>query len=156
MATMIEFQDGNLLNADAEAYVNAVNTVGVMGKGIAFQFRRAYPQNYAIYQKACARREVQPGKMLVTQTGQQTNPRFIINFPTKRHWKDKSKIEDIVSGLKDLAHVIVEYHICSIAIPPLGCGLGSLNWDDVRPLIVAEMESLRVVRVIIFQPSSRS
>lgn len=149
---MIEFTVGDLMKADAEAYVNPVNTVGVMGKGLALQFRRAFPQNFTLYQEACARGEVRLGKMLVIETGRFTNPRFLINFPTKRHWKDQSKIEDIESGLKDLAQIIAEHHIGSVAIPALGCGLGGLNWNDMRPLIILALEPLKDVRVVIFEP----
>lgn len=148
---MIEFKTGNLLEANAEALVNTVNTAGVMGKGIALQFRQAFPQNFAVYQKACKRNEVQPGEMLVVETGQLTNPRYIINFPTKRHWKGKARLEDIEAGLKDLVRVIGEENIRSIAIPPLGCGFGELNWDEVRPRIVSAIQPLEGVKAMIFE-----
>ena len=99
---MIEFIKGNLLSAEAEALVNTVNTVGVMGKGIALQFRETFPENYKFYQKACKQDEVQIGKMLVYDNGQWATPRYIINFPTKRHWRERSKIEDVEAGLFDL------------------------------------------------------
>src|SRR3954469_10819064 len=132
---MIEEGSGNLLTADVEALVNTVNSVGVMGKGIALQFKQAFPDNYAAYEAACKREQVQPGRMFVFHTNTFHNPRFIINFPTKRHWKGKSKIEDIESGLKDLIAVIKTEKIKSIAVPPLGCGNGGLDWANVRSLI---------------------
>lgn len=149
---MIEYGTGNLLTADVEALVNTVNTHGVMGKGIALQFRQAFPQNYEFYRKACERQEVVTGRMLVYETGSFTNPRYIINFPTKRHWKGKSRLEDIESGLRTLIDVVKSYSICSIAVPPLGCGNGGLDWNDVRPLIESAFATLPDVRVVLFSP----
>lgn len=149
---MIELVTGNLLQADVEALVNTVNTVGAMGKGIALQFKQAYPANFEAYRKAVARGEVQPGRMFVFETGLMMNPRVIINFPTKRHWRGRSRIEDIQSGLEDLARVIETRGIRSIAIPPLGCGNGGLDWDDVRPLILAMLKRVPEVRALVFGP----
>src|SRR6185295_12242347 len=120
----MEFTKGNILRADTEAIVNTVNCVGFMGRGIAAQFKRAYPENFKAYEAACKRKEVVPGKMFVFATGQLTNPRFILNFPTKRHWRGKSRIEDIESGLAALVKEVRARSIKSIAVPPLGCGLG--------------------------------
>jgi O-acetyl-ADP-ribose deacetylase (regulator of RNase III) len=150
----MEFTTGNILRADAEAIVNTVNCVGFMGRGIAAQFKRAYPLNFKAYEAACKHKEVVPGKMLVFETGQLTNPRFIINFPTKRHWRGKSRIEDIVSGLVALVSEVRSRKIRSIAIPPLGCGLGGLNWRDVRPLIERAFAPLPDVRVLVFEPNA--
>lgn len=149
----MEFTKGNLLRADAEAVVNTVNCVGYMGRGIAAQFKRAYPENFKVYEAACKRQEVVPGKMLVFETGQLTNPRFIVNFPTKRHWKGKSRIEDIEAGLVALVAEVKSRGIRSIAIPPLGCGLGGLDWKDVRPLIERAFAPLTGVQVLVFEPS---
>lgn len=149
---MIEEASGNLLEADVEALVNTVNTVGVMGKGIALQFRRAFPENYEAYKRACSRNEVQPGRMFVVPTGGLAGPRFIINFPTKRHWKAGSRLSDIEAGLKDLVRVIREENIRSIAIPPLGCGNGGLNWEEVRPRILDALAPLEGVRVLLLSP----
>jgi O-acetyl-ADP-ribose deacetylase (regulator of RNase III) len=149
---MIEYCSGNLLEADAEALVNAVNTVGVMGKGIALQFRRAFPANYAAYRRACERGEMQPGRMFVFDTGQPTNPRYILNFPTKRHWKDKSRLADVKSGLSALPETVRQLNIKSIAIPPLGCGLGGLQWETVHPLLVEAFAALPQVRVLLYAP----
>lgn len=118
---MIEFKQGNILEENAEALVNTVNCVGVMGKGIALQFKQAFPENFLRYKKACTAKEVQPGKMFTFPTGQ-LFPRYLINFPTKRHWKEKSRLEDIKAGLKALVAEVRQLGICSIAIPPLGCG----------------------------------
>lgn len=151
--TMIHYTSGNILHADVEALVNTVNCVGIMGRGIALQFKNAYPENFAAYARACKVEEVQPGRMFVYDTGALTNPRYIINFPTKRHWKGKSRMEDIESGLVDLERVIRRKSIRSIAIPPLGAGLGGLNWDDVRPLIEQAMASLADVNVLVYEPN---
>ena len=150
---MIEFKSGNLLQASVEALVNTVNTAGVMGKGIALQFKQAFPGNFAAYEKAAKRGEIQPGRMFVHETGQMGNPRYIINFPTKRHWRGKARLDDIEAGLQDLVRVIREKGIRSIAIPPLGCGFGGLDWGDVRPLIVAALENLPEVAAWVYPPT---
>ena len=148
----MELTKGDILGADVEALVNTVNCDGFMGRGIAAQFRRAFPDNFKAYEAACKRKEVVPGRMFVFATGQLTNPRFIINFPTKRHWRGKSRIEDIESGLKALVDDVRERNIKSIAVPPLGCGLGGLDWRDVRPRIERAMGALPEVRTVIFEP----
>lgn len=149
---MIQEATGNLLQADTEALVNTVNTVGYMGKGIALQFKQAYPENFRAYAQAVRRGDVQPGRMLVVPTGFVTNPRFIINFPTKRHWRGKSRIEDIEAGLSALTIEITRLGIRSIAVPPLGCGNGGLDWADVQPRIVQAFQALPEVRVLLFSP----
>lgn len=151
MAT-IQPAHGNLLRADAEALVNTVNTVGVMGKGVALQFRKAFPDNYKAYKRACDAGEVVPGKMFVFETGQLTGPRLIINFPTKRHWKGRARIEDIRSGLVDLVRVLREWHVGTVAVPPLGCGNGRLDWREVRPLIEQALSEVDGLRVLLYQP----
>lgn len=151
---MIKFTKGDILAADAEALVNTVNCVGIMGRGIALQFKNEFPANFEAYAAACSREEVQPGRMFVFETRRLTNPKFIINFPTKRHWRGKSRIEDIDAGLKALAREIRDRRIHSIAIPPLGSGLGGLNWADVRPRIVQALTGLDDVKVIIYEPST--
>lgn len=149
---MIEYKTGDILRADAEAFVNTVNCVGIMGRGVALQFKNAFPENFKAYAVACAREEVQPGRMFVFETGWLANPKYIINFPTKRHWRGKSRIEDIESGLKDLVKVIRGRRITSIAIPPLGSGLGGLEWSQVRSRIEAALHGLDEVRAIVFEP----
>lgn len=149
---MIIDAKGNLLEADAEALVNTVNTVGVMGKGIALQFRQAFPENYEAFRKACRRGEVAPGRMFVFETGQLTNPRLVINFPTKRHWRQPSRLTDIRTGLEDLVHVLRDHAVRSVAVPPLGCGSGGLIWSTVRPLIIEALSALPDVRVLLYSP----
>ncbi len=149
---MIEIIIGNLLQTKAEALVNTVNCIGYMGKGIALQFKKAYPENNDKYKKACNVHEVRPGKMFVFETGNMFDPKYIINFPTKRHWREKSRIEDIKSGMKDLVSVIKRNKISSIAIPPLGCGLGGLDWNQVKQIIKNEMQQLQNVHVLLFEP----
>lgn len=149
---MIEFKQGNLLAEKTEALVNTVNCVGVMGKGIALQFKQAFPDNFQQYKKACDAQAVKPGQMFTVATGSLFNPRYIINFPTKRHWKGKSKIEDIQVGLKALISEVQKLSIQSIAIPPLGCGNGGLEWAKVKPLIVETFATLPEVQVVIFEP----
>ena len=153
MAT-INFTTGDILASDAEALVNTVNCVGIMGRGVALQFKNEFPSNFEAYAAACSREEVQPGKMFVFETRRLTSPKYIINFPTKRHWKGKSRIEDIDAGLEALAREIKARHIQSIAIPPLGSGLGGLNWADVRPRIVAALSDVPDIEVVIFEPTS--
>ena len=150
---MIEITRGNLLTADAEALVNTVNTVGVMGKGIALQFKQAFPENYRFYRRACEKGEVQPGRMLVFETGRMLNPRYVVNFPTKRHWRGKSRLTDIRAGLETLVEEIRRRSISSVAVPPLGCGNGGLDWAVVRPLIEDAMNQLPDVKVLLFEPA---
>lgn len=149
---MIEYTHGDLLRTDAEALVNTVNCVGIMGRGIALQFRQTFPDNFKAYETACKREEVQPGRMFVYETGWMTNPKYIINFPTKRHWRGKSRIEDIESGLIALRNEVKRRDILSVAIPPLGSGLGGLEWSEVKPRIENAMMDLDNVRVIVFEP----
>jgi O-acetyl-ADP-ribose deacetylase (regulator of RNase III) len=151
---MIEFAEGNLLKANAEALVNTVNTVGVMGKGVALQFKRAYPDNFRQYEQACRKNEVQIGQMFTVSVGNllSPSPKYIINFPTKRHWKGKSRIEDIQQGLQALIKEIKRLGIQSIAVPPLGCGNGGLQWSQVKPLIEEAFTQVPDVRVLIFEP----
>ena len=153
---MIEFKTGDILGEDAEALVNTVNCVGFMGRGIALQFKRAYPENFKLYEAACRREEVEPGRMLVFETGKLTNPRYIINFPTKRHWRGKARMGDLEMGLDDLVRVIRDKEIRSIAVPPLGAGLGGLEWSEVRSRINRYLADLEGVRVVVFEPHSDS
>lgn len=149
---MIELTRGNILTADAEALVNTVNCVGVMGKGIALQFKKAFPENFKAYEAACRNKEVKPGRMFVFNTGQMFNPRFIINFPTKRHWRGKSRYEDIEMGLEALVQEVRERKIRSIAIPPLGSGLGGLQWEQVKPMIEKAFSTMPEVQIKLFEP----
>lgn len=149
---MIKFVTGNLLDAKVEALVNTVNTVGVMGKGLALQFKKAFPANCKAYEAAAKAGEVKIGKMFVFEAGGIVLPRYIINFPTKKHWRSPSKLEYIEQGLADLTKIIRDLKIRSIAIPPLGAGLGGLRWNDVRPLIERGLKDLSDVGVVVFEP----
>lgn len=150
---MIELSHGNLLEATAEALVNTVNTEGVMGKGIALQFRQAYPAMFRAYEKACEAGEVRLGQMHVFDLGGLAGgPRWIFNFPTKGHWRARSRIADIESGLRDLVNKVRKLRIGSIAVPPLGCGNGGLQWLEVAPLIESAFAGIPEVRVLLFAP----
>ena len=150
---MIRVTSGNIVQADAEALVNTVNCVGFMGKGIALQFKKAFPANFKAYQRACRVGDVCSGRMFVYETESFTNPKYIINFPTKCHWKGNSRLENIETGLAALTEVLRERGIRSVAIPPLGCGLGGLDWRIVRPMIVQALESLPDTEVLLFEPA---
>ena len=149
---MIVYKTGNLLEANTEALVNTVNTVGVMGKGIALQFKEAFPENFRSYQQAVRQGQVQIGSVLVVPITQMNGTRFVINFPTKEHWKSPSRLTYIEQGLDDLVYVLNTYDIHSIALPPLGCGNGGLNWQDVKPLIEQKLGNLPT-DVIVYEPN---
>jgi len=151
---MIAPATGNLLESDAEAVVNTVNCVGVMGKGIALQFKQAYPELLPAYEQQCEEGRLMPGHVQVLSTNRVVGPRFVINFPTKRHWKDKSKLADIESGLKSLVEAVRAHTITRIALPPLGCGNGGLKWSEVQPLIVAAFAGLPAVEVLLYAPGA--
>lgn len=150
---MITYTQGNLLEANVEALVNTVNTVGVMGKGIALMFKERFPKNMLAYAEACKHQQVQTGKMFVTETGELVGARWIINFPTKQHWRAPSQMRWILEGLVDLRHFIEANQIRSIAIPPLGAGNGGLNWTEVKTHIEAALEQLKDVHILIYEPS---
>lgn len=152
---MIRFTTGNLLDADAEALVNTVNTVGVMGKGIALMFKEAFPSNYKAYEAACKAGKVQVGHMFVTERRELMGPRWIINFPTKNHWRHASKLSWIDDGLEDLKIIIADLGIRSIALPPLGSGNGGLDWSVVRARIEAKLSDLEGVDVLVYEPTSQ-
>lgn len=149
---MIEFNTGDILKVQAEALVNTVNCVGIMGRGVALHFKNAFPANFKVYQAACARGDVRPGRMLVFETGFMSDPKYIINFPTKRHWRGKSRMDDIETGLAALVDEIRSRGIRSIALPPLGSGLGGLDWAKVRPRIEAALGRLPNIHVTVFEP----
>ncbi len=150
---MIYDAAGNLFDADAEALVNTVNTVGVMGRGVALQMARAYPEILPPYEKACEEERLTPGTVLTVDLHSLHNPRYIINVPTKSHWNGKSRLDDIKSGLRALADELVKLGITSVAVPPLGCGLGGLDWGDVYPLIVSTLGNLPGVAVHVYGPN---
>jgi O-acetyl-ADP-ribose deacetylase (regulator of RNase III) len=150
---MTELRQGDILKSDVEALVNTVNCVGIAGRGIALQFRKAFPENFVAYCAACRRGVVEPGRVFVYETRRLSNPKFVINFPTKRHWRGRSRISDIESGLRSLIFEVRRLGVKTIAIPPLGCGLGGLSWSDVRPKIVSAMSELPDVHAILFEPA---
>jgi O-acetyl-ADP-ribose deacetylase (regulator of RNase III) len=150
---MIEITNGNLLEARVEALVNTVNTEGIMGKGIALQFKQAYPQMFRDYERASKAGEITLGTMRVFDLGGLAGgPRWIINFPTKGHWRAASRLSDVDAGLQDLVATIKRLQIRSVAVPPLGCGNGGLNWHDVRPRIESAFAELPDVRVLLYAP----
>ncbi|MFT9091216.1 MAG: macro domain-containing protein [Gluconacetobacter sp.] len=134
--------------------VNTVNCVGIMGRGIALQFKNAFPENFKAYEAACRRDEVQPGKMFIVEVNRLGGPKFVINFPTKRHWKGKSRMTDIDAGLEALVSEIKSHNIKSIAIPPLGSGLGGLVWSEVRPRIENALGPIEGLHVVVYEPNS--
>ena len=151
---MITFTQGNLLEARAEALVNTVNTVGVMGKGIALMFKERFDENFRRYAAACKAKEVQTGKMFVTQVHELDGPRWIVNFPTKQHWRAPSRMEWVVEGLQDLRRFLAEQQVKSIAIPPLGAGNGGLEWADVREQIERALGDLDI-DILVFEPTKQ-
>ena len=152
---MITYRQGNLLDAEVEAVVNTVNTIGVMGKGIALMFKERYPENYRAYAAACKAGEVHIGRMFVTAASELSGPRWVVNFPTKKHWRNPSRQEWIDEGLADLVRVIREKGIRSVALPPLGCGNGGLEWTDVRASIEDALAVLPDVDVVAFEPTEK-
>jgi O-acetyl-ADP-ribose deacetylase (regulator of RNase III) len=153
---MITFTEGNLLDAKVEALVNTVNTVGVMGKGIALMFKEAFPENFRAYVAACKNNKVEVGHVFVTERQDWVGgPKWIVNFPTKQHWRNPSKIEWIKDGLQDLKRFIVENDVRSIALPALGSGNGGLNWRDVRPVVEAALRTLPNVEIVVYEPTAR-
>jgi O-acetyl-ADP-ribose deacetylase (regulator of RNase III) len=152
---MMTFTQGNLLDASVEALVNTVNTVGVMGKGIALMFKEAFPANFRAYEEACEQKQVKIGKMFVTENRTFSGPRWIINFPTKKHWRQPSKLEWVTDGLVDLRRVIEEHQIHSIALPPLGAGNGGLEWSEVRPEVERILGDLDGVDILVFEPTAK-
>lgn len=151
----VEEASGNMFDADVEALVNPVNCVGVSGKGLALQFKRKFPDNFEAYYRACWDQKMAPGKMLVFDNGADyCRHRYIFNFPTKRHWRELSRMSDVYNGIDALAVDIRRLGINSIAIPGLGCGLGGLDWDDVRAKIWRTFAAGHKVRVLVFPPGA--
>lgn len=153
--SMINFTKGNLLDARKDAVVNTVNTVGVMGKGIALMFKEHFPENFKAYAQACKAGKVQVGNMFVTPGVELNGPRWIINFPTKKDWRHPTKLEWVLSGLEDLKREIRDKNIKSIAIPPLGCGNGGLEWSAVRPIIIEALSDLADVEILVYEPTAK-
>lgn len=153
----IEYKTGDMFDEPTEAIVNTVNCVGVMGKGVALEFKRRWPENFRAYKRLCDAGDFSPGKMFVFENGGLVGDghhRYLINFPTKQHWRAQSKIEFIEKGLDDFVTQIQRLGIKSVALPPLGCGNGGLNWSEVRPLIERKLAPLSEVRFVVFAPGS--
>ncbi|WP_325890878.1 type II toxin-antitoxin system antitoxin DNA ADP-ribosyl glycohydrolase DarG [Grimontia sp. NTOU-MAR1] len=150
---MIKYVQGDLFADDAEAIINTVNTVGVMGKGLAYQFKEKYPENFDAYRDACKRNQVVTGKMFIFETKSLKKPRIIINFPTKEHWRGKSKIEYIESGLEDLVKIAIDAELKSVAIPALGAGLGGLPWSQVEQKIINKLSPINGIEWRIYAPN---
>ena len=148
---MIRFTHGDIFAQPAEAIVNPVNCVGVAGAGLALRFRRHHPDAFQAYRRACAEGRLRPGRMFMFDTGRDT-PRWIVHFPTKRHWRNRSAIGDIEAGLRGLAAALAGHGIRSVAIPPIGCGLGGLDWRAVRPLVTACLADVPGA-VIVLEPA---
>lgn len=140
---------GDILKSTTEAIVNPVNCEGIMGKGLAYQVRNMYPKTYREYKIACKEERLQIGKMHWTKE----NNKIIINFPTKNKWREKSRISYITEGLVSLRYLVKELNITSIAVPPLGCGLGGLNWSQVSQILTNFLEPISDnVTIYIYQP----
>lgn len=151
---MIYIIKGNLLNSKADALINAVNTQGIMGKGIALQFKKKYPDMYKIYLESCRCKDLKIGKMQVIPLNGLEPPFYIINFPTKEEWKNPSKMEYIENGLIDLIDVVISLNIRSMAIPALGCGNGGLEWSEVKIRIDKAFSLLPNVQFLLYEPIS--
>lgn len=152
---MIQYITGNILDSNAQALVNTVNTIGVMGKGIALQFKKAYPNNYKAYKKASQSAEIAVGKMFITKDSNvSSGEKIIINFPTKTDWKKPSEYKYIEDGLEDLIKVIKKNQIKSIAIPPLGAGNGGLKWEKVKRIIEEKLNNLNI-QVYLYEPTAQ-
>jgi len=153
---MFEYKKGNILLEQVDAIVNTVNCVGIMGRGIALQFKKSYPENFKEYEQACKNGLVKPGEMFIYSFNSLFQPKYVINFPTKRHWKGKSRIKDIENGLHALVEDIKRLEIKSIAIPPLGCGLGGLDWNEVKTLIEKILGQLDNLNVVVYEPNNEN
>lgn len=150
---MVHYKRGNLLDAQTEALVNTVNEVGVMGKGVALMFRESFPERSKAYQAAAKAGVVRVGRIFVTEGDSLIEPKYILHFPTKKHWRHPSRIEWIREGLNDLVRVIRERRIQSVALPPLGCGNGGLDWEVVRREIEAALDAIPDVDVLLYEPT---
>lgn len=155
----LTFKNGDMFSEPVDAIVNTVNCVGVMGKGVALEFKHRWPENYKVYKAACAAKTLKPGRILIHENRRlfgDNGPRFLVNFPTKAHWRSPSKLSYIEEGLDALVHEIRRYGITSIALPPLGCGNGGLDWRDVKPMIAEKLSALKDVKIVAFSPKENA
>lgn len=150
---MLVSGEGDILASNADAIINTVNCVGVMGRGLALQFKNAYPENFRAYKKACDAKRLEPGGLHIFDRGSLERPHYIVNFATKGHWKAKSQLGDIKKGLVALRGEVAKLKMRSVAVPPLGCGLGGLDWNEVLPLIEETLGDLSDVEVVIYSPA---
>jgi len=149
---MIRYTTGNIMDSSAEALVNTVNTVGVMGKGVALQFKQAFPHNFELYKNACITGQLTTGKIFAVKDSELLmGERLIINFPTKQHWKMPSKYEYVDSGLTALVAYLKDHPLKSLAMPALGCGNGGLEWNKVRPMIEQYLSALNM-SIWVYEP----
>ncbi|MDB5153874.1 MAG: hypothetical protein JWR54_2625 [Mucilaginibacter sp.] len=153
---MIRYITGNIMDSSAEALVNTVNTVGVMGKGIALQFKQAFPHNFEVYKNACMNGQLTTGKILaVKDSDLLMGERLIINFPTKQHWKFSSKYEFVESGLIALGAYLKDNPVKSLAMPALGCGNGGLEWNEVKPMIEQHLAKFDMA-IWVYEPQLKA
>lgn len=137
---MLKIVEGDIFTSPAQTLVNTVNTVGVMGKGLALAFRKKYPEMYEYYKNACVERNLVVGRLMLYKG----KDHWILNFPTKEHWRNPSRYEYIEDGLKAFARCYSDFGIRSIAFPKLGCGAGGLDWEKVKPLMVSYLKDLPI------------
>ncbi len=152
----IEYKSGNMFDEPTEAIVNTVNCVGVMGKGVALEFKRRWPENFKAYKRLCDEKHLSPGQVFIFDNNdilENGKHRYLINFPTKQHWRSRSKIEYIEAGLDNFVQQVREFGIKSISLPPLGCGNGGLDWADVKPIIEKKIAKLTDVHFVVFAPN---
>jgi len=152
---MITYTQGNMFDAQVDAIINTVNLVGVMGKGVAFQFKERFPENYRVYQEACKNHTIGIGNSLVVPAVWHGRHILIVNFPTKVHWRNPSEYLYVERGLDNLAEILKQYSIKSIAVPPLGAGNGGLEWERVRAMIANKLSSVDC-DVQVFEPGHDS
>src|ERR1039457_4378235 len=138
---MVTTKTGDMFSSEAQTLVNTVNCVGVMGKGVALAFKERFPEMYRDYVRLCDARRVQLGEPYLYK--QLTGP-WILNFPTKDHWRSVSRLSDIIRGLQYLEEHYEEWGITSLAVPPLGCGQGGLEWRVVGPTLYRHLSRLNI------------
>lgn len=144
---MIIYKTGDIFNSSAQVITNTVNCVGVMGKGLALVYKRKFPEMFSDYKAKCEKGEVKPGQPYLWEDDRVQ----VLNFPTKRHWKQNSILSDVEEGLKYLAQNYALMGISSLALPPLGCGLGALRWPDVKNLINKYLGDIEDLDVYVYE-----